>query len=93
MMRPVRTQVIWLHGSYRFESRDEMYAAIVAARRLLDNSSARAPLSLHTSVLGNELAVIVRLPMFEETEASSELFGLLARTARTSALEARVDVL
>ena len=88
-MRRVREQVIWLRGSYRFESREAMYAAIVSARKLFERNPR---LSLHTAVLGNELAVIVKVPMFEDTTSSAEMFDLLAGAARTSSLEARVDV-
>jgi hypothetical protein len=90
MMRRVREQVIWLRGSYHFESREAMYAALVSARKLLESNP--RPLSLYTTVLGNELAVIVKVPMFEHTATSAEMFNLLANAARTSALEARVDV-
>lgn len=93
MMRRVLDQVIWLHGTYRFDNRELMYRTIVEARHALETGSSRLPRSLKTAVLGTELVVVAQLPMFDEGESSSGMFGLLARASQRSLLEARVDVL
>ncbi len=92
-MRLVKDEVIWLHGSYQFSDRALMHEAMVAAQRLID-AGAGVQLSLTCSVIDdNELAIIVKIPMFEEHDFVTSLFLLLARYAKQRLLEARVDVL
>jgi hypothetical protein len=93
MMRRVLDQMIWLHGTYRFENRELMYRTIVDARQVLEMNPARLPRSLKTAVVGNELVVVAQLPMFEDYESTTGMFSLLARASQRSLLEARVDVL
>jgi hypothetical protein len=93
MMRRVRDQAIVLHGSYRFANREQLYAAIVAARELLAAQVANAPLQMSCSVIGEtELQILVKVPMFEENDFAATLFSLVSRAARSGKLETRVDV-
>jgi hypothetical protein len=93
MMRLVRDEVIWLHGSYRFASRQQLYETLARARALLAAGESGAPLSMSCSVVDeSELMIIMKIPFFEERDFAASLFGLLARSAENGALELRVDV-
>jgi len=92
-MRLVRDEVIWLHGAYEFADLELMHHAMVAAQQLIERRAAKL-LTLSCSIVDfNELAVIVRIPMFEERDVAASLFGMLARFSSQRMLEARVDVL
>jgi hypothetical protein len=92
MLRPVRDEVIWLHGAYRFRNRVELDQTIEAAKRLLTFSG--TALGLSCEVIDDAvLRIVVRVPFFDERDFVSHLFGLLARCSEQGALEARVDVL
>lgn len=94
MIRRVLDESIYVHGSYTFESRAQMYRAITNAKRLLVDDGVRRPFEISAHVVDEcTLHVIVKVPMFEQHEYTASLFGMLREAARAADIEARVDVM